>query len=134
MDLLIEMPCWYWIIAIFFSSYQGIRGGVEHRLNHTNKLYAQNKDNQWGWIDPREPEWKPWEAWLVLYVHDFIYRFICSMAGFISLYACYFTLSKTSILALSTGSSALIAFLFIVGVIGVGGQLHYAILFGKVPR
>jgi hypothetical protein len=38
------------------------------------------------------------------------------------------------ILEISSGASILIVSSFLIGVIGVGGQLHYVILIGKFPK
>jgi len=116
MELLREIPCWYLTSAVIWSTYQGIRGIIEHRCFHAKN----NNMNQF-------------EKVFILYIHDFAFRFICTMAGFFSLYVCYALANTTKLSELSTGMSAIIAFSFIVGVIGVGGQLHYVILLGKLP-
>jgi hypothetical protein len=116
MNMLKEVPCWLWYIAVLLSLYQGIRGAVEQSLN------------------PTIQGWNTWQKWFVLYSHEFIFRFICSMAGFVSLYVAYFVVNYEGITNLSASTSALTGFLFLVGFIGVGGQLHYAVLFGKLPR
>ncbi|MHC4270395.1 MAG: hypothetical protein ACYSTS_18310 [Planctomycetota bacterium] len=110
------MPCWYIIIGIVWSIFQGARGVVETRLN--------NKDK----------EWKSWEKYIVLYIHDFAFRFICTLSGFFALYVSYSLLANTAnVFKLSSGASLLLVFSFLIGVIGVGGQLHYVILIGKLP-
>jgi hypothetical protein len=107
----------YLVIAVIWSAYQGFRGAVEQRLGNAGA------------------KWKGWERWVVLYVHDFAFRFICTAAGFVALYAVYWLVGGLAQLAsLSAATATLVGFLFIVGVIGVGGQLHYVVLLGKVPK
>lgn len=115
MDILRQIPNWYIVLGLCWSTYQGVRGAVEQRLKNTG--------------------WKSWEKWFVLYVHDFVFRFICTMGGFVSLYLAFILAGdKTDLLNLTTGTSVFISFLFLIGIIGVGGQLHYVILFGKLPK
>jgi len=127
METLCQIPNWYILIGIVWSTYQGVRGAIEHRLNYANQIQQSNQ------TEKRLTKWKPWEKWMILYIHDFSFRFICTISGFISLYFAY-SLSKDMISSLTTGSSVFIAFLFLIGVIGVGGQLHYVILMGKLPK
>lgn len=71
---------------------------------------------------------------LVLYIHDFAFRFICTVAGFVSLYMAVVLFNEISPDSeLSTGDAFLMLLLFLVGVIGAGGQLHHVILLGKRP-
>lgn len=133
MNSLIELPCWYIWLGFFWSTYQGIRGVVEQSLAHHGKVF-QEANNKWRL--PRDPSWKPWQKWLVLYVHDFAFRFICTATGFFVLYLAVVIIGGdiNNIKCLSPSASTLLAFLFLLGIIGVGGQLHYVILMGKVPR
>ena len=118
-SVLSELPCWYVTVAIVWSFYQGARGVVETRLNNAAKI----------------KNWKNWEKVIVLYIHDFAFRSICTMAGFLALYFSYRLIAKVpSIFELSAGTSLLLVFSFLIGVIGVGGQLHYVILMGKWPK
>jgi hypothetical protein len=108
---------WYFAFGILWSVFQGVRGVVETRLNN-----------------PQASAWKRWERVLVLYVHDFAFRFVCTMAGFVSLYMSVVLFNEISPdTELSTGDAFLMLLLFLVGVIGVGGQLHHVILLGKRP-
>jgi len=116
MELLNGVSCWYLVIAIAWSLYQGARGVIETRLNN------------------RDKNWQAWQKVLVLDIHDFAFRFVCTMAGFLALFVSYRIAESVDLLAdLSTGAAALLVFSFMIGVIGVGGQLHYIILLGKLP-
>lgn len=117
MDFLSQPQYWYFAVGVVWSIFQGVRGVVETRL-----------------ANPHASEWKPWERILVLYIHDFAFRFICTMAGFLSLYMSVVLFNQINPESeLSTGDSLLLLLLFLVGVIGTGGQLHYVILMGKRP-
>jgi hypothetical protein len=117
---ILAWPCWYLCVALIWSAYQGLRGAVE-----------QDWHNECRKDKPQRLE-APIDRWIILYVHDFVFRGVCTMAGFVSLYACYFiAASGPDWKNLPTGTGALIGASFIVAVIGVGGQLHYVILLGK---
>lgn len=115
---ILAWPCWYFCLALLWSLYQGFRGAVEQ---------------DW-WNDLRKESGTKLDGWkrvIILYVHDFAYRGVCTLAGFCSLYACYaiaFSLHDWKEMPAATGT--LLAGSFIVGVIGVGGQLHNVLLLG----
>jgi hypothetical protein len=117
MDFLSQPQYWYFAIGGLWSVFQGVRGVVETRLSN-----------------PHASGWKPWERMIVLYVHDFVFRFVCTMAGFVSLYLSIVLFNEISPdNELSTGDALLMLLMFLIGIIGVGGQLHYVILMGKWP-
>jgi hypothetical protein len=121
MQIINEIPCWYLILALLWILYQAYRGVREHALYHEEA----KKSNQ-------RSDWSCKDEWVILYIHDFVFRFVCTMAGFSTLFFTYYILSKTTdLMSISTGTSALVASAFIIGVIGVGGQLHHVILLGK---
>lgn len=129
MNTLDQIPIWYILVGIIWSSYQGFRGTVEHRLYHESQIQNNTQNIQ----KNVKEDWKSWEKWVVLYIHDFVFRFVCTIAGFISLYFAYQMIFGKNCCANSV-SEVLIAFLSIIGIIGVGGQLHYVILLGKLPK
>ena len=129
MNTLDQIPIWYILIGIIWSSYQGFRGTVEHRLYHE----MQNQNNSQNIQKKEKKDWKNWEKWVVLYIHDFVFRFVCTVAGFISIYLAYHMIFNKDC-GSSSASEVLIVFLSIIGIIGVGGQLHYVILLGKLPK
>lgn len=116
---IVAWPCWYLFLAFVWSAYQGARGAVEQ--DWMNDLRGAAKLESAG------------KRWMILYVHAFAFRFVCTVAGFASLYACYFIAASVGDWKdISTGTAGLLAASFIVGVIGVGGQLHYVVLLGKI--
>src|SRR4030095_7062878 len=70
MSTLYEIPAWYWVIAIAFSSYSAYRGYMGNWV----AMVRQNRT-----ITHRK--WKNWEMISVFCVHDALFHFICSMAG-----------------------------------------------------
>ena len=117
MDFLSQPQYWYFAFGLAWSIFQGVRGVVEARLGN-----------------PHASAWKPWERLLVLYIHDFAFRFICTMAGFLALYMSVVLFNEIDPeTELSAGDSLLLVLLFLIGIIGAGGQLHYVILMGKRP-
>jgi hypothetical protein len=123
MSTLYEIPAWYWVIAIAFSSYYAYRGYMGNWV----AMVRQNRT-----ITHRK--WKNWEMISVFCVHDALFHFICSMARFIILFVAndlYASLRSTE--NFDTGKSLLLAFAFLFGVIGVTGQLPQLLLQGKIP-
>jgi hypothetical protein len=117
MDLMNQPQSWYFAIGALWSVFQGVRGVVETKLTN-----------------PHARAWKPWERVVVLYIHDFVFRLVCTLAGFVSLYMSIALFNEiTPDSELSIGDALLMFLTFLVGVIGVGGQLHYVILLGKWP-
>lgn len=75
------IPIWYLSLASVWSSYQGVRGIIETRINLEIAMSAN---------EPSRIAWTPWwKKVVVLDIHDFWFRFICTMAGFASLYVSY---------------------------------------------
>lgn len=115
----IHIPCWYVIIAILWSSYQGVRGVMEHNVHY-------NESNR---------VWSNLEKWIILFVHDFAFRFICTITGFIALFLIINLYGDKEILQnLSSGAAVFLVFLSVVAIMGIGGQLHYILLMGKWPK
>jgi hypothetical protein len=119
MFLFHKIPLWYLIISIFISIYHAYRGYRYYWL-----LSRQNSFSSWSKSDKIT----------VLCIQAALLYIICSMAGFLSLYASYNLLaSQTSISSIGAGSSVLIAFTFIIGIIGVSGELGQLVQQGKLP-
>ena len=125
-----QIPIWYLVIGILWSTYQGIRGAIEHRLNYNARLSDESSQPE---KKKKIIRWKGWEKWVVLYIHDFAFRFICTISGFLALFIAY-SLTFNQLNSNNSESPVLIAFLFLIGIIGIGGQLHYVILLGKLPQ
>ena len=116
-DIMDQIPWWYILVALLWSIYQGIRGIVEHNRNYKDKALS----------------WSISEKLVILFIHDFAFRLICTISGFVSIYLAYW-LFRENFQNLTIGAAILILFLFLIGIIGIGGQLHYIILLGKWPK
>ena len=118
MDLIEGIPCRYLAMATVWSLYQGFRGSVETRL--------ANRDKDWAAV----------QKVVVLDIHDFAFRFVCTLAGFFALFAAYRIAETVHELAnVSTGSATLLVLSFLIGVIGVwratARALHHVQRFGR---
>jgi len=117
MELIANPPCWYWPLAFAWAAYQGARGARELRLSTV-----------------AGKTWAPFDRYFVLYIHDSVFRGVCTLAGFVALRVCYQTAQGVTVAAVTPGQVALLAASFLLAVLGIGGQLHYAIILGKVPK
>ncbi len=121
-EILIKMPWWYLLLALLISLYYGIRGIIEHSVLHLQgKSYISNIDKA--------------KRIIILYIQDFLFKFITAMSGFVALFiaGCIFP-SMAEINDISVGKALLLIFLFVWGVIGVGGYLTLLIATGKFPH
>lgn len=117
MRLFEVIPFWYVVVALVWSTFQGCRGVLEHLA--------------WGTY-AKETTGKVWRRWVLVWVHDFVFRFICTLAGFFALRAAYEILAAGTVFRLDGAMLAGLVALGAIAVIGIGGQLHYVILLGKV--
>jgi len=115
-EIIVKMPFWYVLLAVIFSLYYAIRGVVEQRAIHINTPIS------------------PTEKVLIFYIQDFLFKFIATMSGFMSLFVanCIFP-AKTEINSINTGYVILLLFLFIWGMLGICGYLTLFISRGKIP-
>jgi len=124
MSWLCNVPWWYWLLAVVWSGCQGARGVVEqrHQQNSTEKADPNRK------MTTRERV-------VILYAHDFAFRFVCTFAGFVALCFAWSVgsgIDDPAALEATTATALVVA--FFVAVVGVGGQFHYLILLGKWPK
>jgi hypothetical protein len=119
-----QIPIWYWAIALLLSSYYAYRGVVGN------------------WIAQRaQTESRPAELKLsnriiisVFCLHDGLFHFLSSIAGFCALFVAndlYEALVAGP--TFDAARSVLLVFAFLFGLIGATGQLPQLILQGKVP-
>jgi hypothetical protein len=114
------IPNWYWAIALIVSLYHAYRGG------------------RWQWLigKQKQPfEMSKTDIVILRCVEDGFFYFICSISGFLSLRASihFFDGLLIQHKAGDAGTSVLAAFLFLVGIVGVSGQLSYLTQLGKIP-
>lgn len=131
MNILFDIPLFcpiiYWGIAFIMSTYQGIRGIFiqKHIVTVENtRLKAE------------QPPMEPWtfkEQIIVHRIHDFIFNFVCSIAGYIALYAiCRIFLSINDLSKIETGTGIVLTLLTIVSLAGISGVLPPLLLLGKL--
>ncbi len=129
-ELISQIPDWYIIVGILWGIFQGIRGIIEQKRNYKDRLFkCTNCEKIF------TGNWNNTEKWIILYIHDFAFRFVCTLAGFIALFLVYIIVCyEPQIINVSSGTAVILMVLSFIGIIGVGGQLHYIILIGKWPK
>jgi hypothetical protein len=116
MFTLSDVPRWYLVVAVLYSCYQGYRGFMLQ------------------WIWGRKVNVTKTQRVVLLCLSDMISYFLCTLVGFASLFMAYRFTSRASVLSkLDIGSSLLLIFLVLLGILGVTGQLLYLIQQGKLP-
>ena len=104
----------YWTIALLVSCYYAFRGYV-----------YQTVDMRSSWKDA--PAWKKVIVW---YIQDPIYNFVCSMTGFISLFAlCRTQATINDWHNIQIGTATCFVFLTLIALLGITGVLPRT--FGK---
>ncbi|KRT70499.1 MAG: hypothetical protein XU15_C0004G0075 [candidate division NC10 bacterium CSP1-5] len=125
MSILSGVSAYYYIIAIGLSCYYAYRGYVGNWI-------AMVRENEK--IPVGRRTFARWEIISVYCVHDLLFHFICSIAGFLTMLVVNNLYeSLVSAPSFDTGKSVLLAFSFLFGIIGVTGQLPALIQQGKLP-
>ena len=129
-----ELPCWYMLVAVGVSIYHGYRGFVVQRVTvqaqkHELETQARASGGIPNW------HWSRLDTIFVRYVYDTLFYFFCSLAGFVALWlaAGIYNASPTAH-DIPTGTSALLVFLFLLGLLGIVGQLPHVIQLGKISK
>ncbi len=74
------------------------------------------------------------ETIIVRYVYDALFYFFCSIVGFSALWLAITVFNALpNIHDIPGGTGALLVFLVVLGLLGVGGKLPYVIQPGKLP-
>ena len=114
------IPIWFIIISVLISIYQGIRGFTFQY--YQAKSYELSKN------------WKSPGIIFMFCLTDCFFYFITTLIGFLFLFIAYFLVYNTNhIESISGGTSAVIIFLVLFGILGICGQLPYLIQSGKLP-
>ncbi len=122
MSILSDVPIWGVLFAVGLSCYYAYRG-------FKGNLFTLVEDNE-----KRKHKLSRRDMVTVFCIHDALFHFLCSLAGFLALLVSlkiYKSLDFAQ--PLDTGKSLLLAFSFLFGVIGATGQLPQLILQGKLP-
>lgn len=121
-EILMKIPWQYSLAALLLSLFYGIRGIMEQRI-----LYRQNKLRICN-------ETSPTERIIILYIQDFLFKFIATMSGFVALFICGHLFPTTvGINDISAGKALLLIFLFVWGVTSICGYLTHFIVSAKIP-
>ena len=119
-----NIPSWYLLTTLVISCYHGYRGFMLQWILTENQNQATELKRKW----------KTWEKVSVRCIEDMFFHFICSLSGFLTLFVAnglydIFVQQKT----IDAGASVLLTFSFLIGVIGISGQLPHIIQLGKIP-
>ncbi|SRR6266540_3415556 len=110
---------WYTVGAAVLTIYQGYRGFM------------------FQWILADHSKWTIPQRVILLCLADTILYVVCSIAGFVSLWLAYkLSTSIPSFNDIPVGTSVLLIFLLLFGILGVAGQLPHLVQQGKLlpPR
>jgi hypothetical protein len=128
------IPWWYIALAAAWSLYHGYRGYVlQYVTVQSQRKLTEREPSQAG--TPDQWFWSPIEVTVVRTGYDALFYGFCSVVGFAALWlAGYVFNSVQDIHDIPGGTSALLVFLVVWGLVGVSGQLPYLILLGKLPK
>ena len=117
LNVITKIPCWYIFIAIFFSLYYAIRSIMEQIVMSKDSLFKT-------YI----------QKLVIIYIQEFLFKFIITMSSFFALIIANFILSAlSSVNDISSGTAFLLIFFISWGIIGVSGYLTLYIASGKFP-
>jgi hypothetical protein len=120
----VTISWWYIALALVVSAYHGYRGYV------LQQAFAHYQQAQWG----ANYTLSPLATLLARPVYDGLFYAVCSLAGFAALWLAWHLFNTVpSIHDIPGGTSALLVFLFALGLLGVSGQLSTVIQQGKFP-
>jgi hypothetical protein len=116
-DFILKSPSLYIAIMIILTLFYTIRGIVYFKVYGDKNLSLIQKI-------------------IIEYIQEILFKIIITISSFISLYLSFYILSlqKEPFNEISTGTSALIIFLFMWGIIGISGYLTHLITVGKPPH
>lgn len=116
-DIILKMPCWYFLILIIFSLYYAIRGVLEWTVNADYER-----------LDSR------FKRIINYYIQEILFKTIVTASGFIALLiGNYIFSSMKSFNDIGVGTAILLSFLIFWGITGVTGYLTLYIVRGKIP-
>ena len=103
----VNSPYLFWIVALLMSTLYGIRG----------ILWQHYRENI-------PTDMKPSHKIMLYYGHDFVYNFICSLAGFAALrLEANILKSIVNVSDIGVGIAGFLAFLSLVAILGISGVL-----------
>jgi hypothetical protein len=144
---------WFWLIALLFSIYQGVRGAIfQLQLSELQKIDLLienqsinanpnlNEGDKPALMDEQKKKFVIYaktncQIWLLRAIPYSIFYFITTFSGFIALFFVYYVITNIcNIKDISGVSAALLIFSVLFGLLGVTGQLPNLLEQGKFPR
>jgi hypothetical protein len=116
-DIIVNMPWWYWLGLVVFSLYYAIRGIIEQKIGHgDDKRFSQT------------------EKVIYFYIQEFLFKVIITVSSFMALFIANYIFScLKSVNEIGAGTVVLLIFLIFWGVTGISGYLTHLIVSGKFP-
>ncbi len=133
MAFLKNIPVWYWILGLAVSLYQAYRGYRFQRIfaEEQNKEAGQENSTRKAFAH----RWSDFEIVVLRAASDAIFYFVCAATGFLAVFLLYYIGSSLpSLHQIDGGTSAVLIFLALFGLLGVTGQLPHLLQQGKLPR
>lgn len=133
MTVFTDVPCLFVIVGLVVSAYHGYRGYVLQRWTAQTQKHDQEQKAA---KDSTTFKWfmSPGETIAVRYVYDALFYFFCSIVGFSALWLATSVFNALpNIHDIPGGTGALLVFLVVLGLLGIGGKLPYVIQPGKLP-
>lgn len=144
---------WFWLIALLYSIFQGVRGAIfQKQLSEIQKidLLIENQSinanpnlitgAKPALMDEQEKKFVIYaktncQIWWLRAIPYYIFYFVTTFSGFIALFFVYYVLANIcNIKDISGGTAALLIFSVLFGLLGVTGQLPNLLEQGKFPR
>ncbi len=120
---------WFWLIAAVVSAAQGVRGFLLYRdfVLQTNAARLTTT--------PRGRVLTTLEGFLAYQLPDFLFNFVCSIAGFVALAViCRILPSVEDFSRIELGTGVFFLTLFFVAITGMAGVLPYLLSRGHFPK
>lgn len=121
-EIIKDMPWWYWLLTVIFTSFYIFRGIVELKAVYKyNRYYLP-------------PQTTTYERFIISYIQDILLKSIVTISGFIAFYI-FVCISPpiNEIKNIDIGGALLLIFLFAWGITGLCGYLPLYIARGKIP-
>jgi hypothetical protein len=106
------------MVTLFFALFHIARGAIGQ--TYLNPMIKEKKLKE------------TWQNIIVIYIHDFILHFTCTVFGFICIYVA-FKLGANGLAGLTDGAAILFVTLGVLGLAGITGQLAALLAAGKLP-
>ena len=125
LKLSLSYPMIFCLLALMVSTYQGVRGILIQRHNIQNDNILKRNQSL--------ALWTLSETIYVHRIHDFLFNFVCTMAGFVAWHVETLFLNRIADWStIGAGTGIFLVFLSLVALAGVAGVLPPILLFGNL--